>query len=177
MRRRPRLPGMRATSQNTREQDEAHSDSATHVFEPSRLMRDLQMWSLIDPPSESRVKVLTAVDKFDVARRMPKNYSKTYQVRKHIACQRRRLNASPVFASTIDRGSPAPWERKQADFDYSLSGAEDFHSNRNWRTSRIPQMNPLSRWDEAVEGKFLRRYMHQKNVKNGEHVDLSLIHI
>jgi len=163
-------------------------DSAIESSEPTRLMRDLQLNSLISPISENRVKVLTAVDKFEVARRLPKTYSKTYHVRRHIAHQQRRLNLSPQFMS-VGRGAEGekkrPWQVsyvKQASggqclkygstyLEHSLPGAEKFYT-KTWSEGKIPPFDPISRWAQATDGEQLKKFMcEQIIVESGCQVD------
>eukprot|EP00658_Telonema_sp_P-2_P081649 TRINITY_DN8435_c0_g1_i2.p1 TRINITY_DN8435_c0_g1~~TRINITY_DN8435_c0_g1_i2.p1 ORF type:complete len:151 (-),score=8.70 TRINITY_DN8435_c0_g1_i2:226-678(-) len=105
---------------------------------------------------------------------MPKRYSDSFLVRRHIACQQRRVNMSPVFSSTCDRATPPPWMGKQGltDYDHSLPGVNTYFYNQTWKSPKVPRFNPLSRWPEAVEGKFLRRFMHTEvGLQDGYHPD------
>jgi len=154
-------------------------DSLIESTEPTRLMRDLQLNSLITPISENRVKVLTAVDKFEVARRLPKKYSKTFHVRRHIAHQQRRLNPSPEFISCGRAGADGkkrPWlvsYVKQANdglcttygsthLEHGLPGAAKHFAQTAWRSPKIPPFDPISRWGEATEGHFLKKFMQEQ---------------
>jgi len=137
------------------------------------LMRDLDLQSLLKPMVENKVKVLTAVDKFEVARRMPKSFSKTYHVRKHIASQQKRENEWSVFTSTIDREAKMPWTgTPPLDFEDELPGVEKHYNETSWLHGKIPQISAASRFTDDISGANLKRFMKEKLVmQEGEGSD------
>jgi len=124
--------------------------------------------------AESQVpKVLTAVDKFEVARRMRKSYAKSHQVRKHIASQQKKVTEWPCFTSPITRDSKIPWMNNGTpDYDDQLQGLDKQWNTKTWLSGKVPKLSVVSRFSDDLTGENLKRFMHEKIVmKEGEGSD------
>jgi len=132
---------------------------------PTPLIRDLSLTSLLVPMTEENAKVLTAVDKFEVARRMPKSYTKTHVVRKHIASHQHRDNEWAVFTSKVEKCGKVPWANYQnTDFEDPLNGVTKYY-NRHWESGgKIPAIPAAPRFEDEVSGANLKRFMKEQIV-------------
>ena len=134
---------------------------------------DLDLQSLLKPMMEDQVKVLTAVDKFEVARRMPKSYAKSHQVRKHVASQQRKELGHYWAITAINRESKIPWMQEGTpDYEDQLEGLDRQFNRKMWLSSSVPRISFVPRFKDDLSGANLKRFMHEKIVmEEGEGSD------